>query len=110
MKNQTTLSPSTGGPVPFIHCETCGSEIVETVNDSVFGDGECDVCERARYESQPEIKACLHELIEAADCVADNWQGGDLACAVRYLTRINAAPGVVFFQRTELSPLARRIA
>jgi hypothetical protein len=37
------------------HCRTCGSEIVATINDSVFRQGECDACERARYESQPAL-------------------------------------------------------
>ncbi len=33
------------------HCKTCGSEIVETVNGSNFGDGECGPCEYARYRT-----------------------------------------------------------
>jgi hypothetical protein len=34
-------------------CKTCGSEIVETVNDSNFNDGECGPCEYERYKSRP---------------------------------------------------------
>ncbi len=36
-------------------CKTCGSEIVETVNDSNFSDGECGPCEYRRYRTQPEL-------------------------------------------------------
>ena len=32
------------------HCKSCGSEIVETINDSVFLDGECP-CESRRYQA-----------------------------------------------------------
>lgn len=37
------------------HCSTCGSEIVETINDSHFGKGECGLCEYERYRSQPAL-------------------------------------------------------
>jgi hypothetical protein len=51
---------------PLGICETCGSEIVESVNDGVFRGGECDYCERLRYESQPLLlaacKAALRHL------------------------------------------------
>jgi hypothetical protein len=42
-------------------CRTCHGEIVATINDSVFRLGECDACERRRYESQPALldAACL---------------------------------------------------
>jgi hypothetical protein len=40
---------------PYDVCRTCGSEIVETVNDSLFREGECDGCEYQRYCSQPEL-------------------------------------------------------
>jgi hypothetical protein len=44
---------------PLGTCGICGSEIVETVNDGVFHGGECDACERIRYESQPALlEAC----------------------------------------------------
>jgi hypothetical protein len=33
-------------------CRTCGSEVVETVNDSLFREGECDACEYLRYRTQ----------------------------------------------------------
>ncbi len=46
------------GPAPR-HCKTCDSEIVETVNDSLFRDGECNGCEYERYASQPKLlRAC----------------------------------------------------
>lgn len=75
--------------IALLHCRTCGSEIVDTVNDGVFLGGECGVCERARYESQPEIKASLIELIEAAECVTGTVQNGqDPDRALRYLDRL----------------------
>jgi hypothetical protein len=36
-----------GGPT---HCKTCASEIVETINDSNFHEGECGPCEYQRYK------------------------------------------------------------
>lgn len=36
-------------------CSCCGSEIVETINDSHFRDGECGSCEYERYKSQPRL-------------------------------------------------------
>lgn len=39
------------------HCKTCGSEIVETVNESAFREGECGPCEYRRYRSQPALLA-----------------------------------------------------
>jgi len=36
-------------------CKTCGSEIVETINDSNFREGECGPCEYQRYKSQPKL-------------------------------------------------------
>lgn len=36
-------------------CSTCHSEIVSTINDSCFRDGECGACEYRRYASQPEL-------------------------------------------------------
>lgn len=42
-----TDQPSVGGA---IHCKTCGSEIVETINDSNFREGECGPCEYQRYK------------------------------------------------------------
>ena len=44
------------------HCKTCGSEIVETVNGSNFGDGECGPCEYERYQAEPELFSALNAL------------------------------------------------
>ncbi len=47
------------------YCTTCGSEIVETINDSCFNDGECGPCEYQRYRSQPKLlDACELALEE----------------------------------------------
>jgi hypothetical protein len=46
------------------NCKTCGSEIVETVNDSIFRDGECDGCEYARYRSQPDLLATCYLALD----------------------------------------------
>jgi hypothetical protein len=43
------------------NCRTCGSEIVETINDSNFRDGECGPCEYQRY---------------AHDCIGRRRHGG----------------------------------
>lgn len=48
---------------PLAHCRTCGSEIVETVNDGVFRDGECDACEYQRYRTHPGLLDALDELL-----------------------------------------------
>jgi hypothetical protein len=40
-----------------VHCTTCASEIVATVNDGTFRDGECGGCEYQRYRSQPVLLA-----------------------------------------------------
>lgn len=43
----------TDQPTPIgraIHCKTCASEIVETINDSNFREGECGPCEYQRYK------------------------------------------------------------
>lgn len=74
-----------------VYCKTCGSEVVETVNDSAFRDGECGPCEFARYKSQPELLAHLENIIEMSHSVAANWESGDLAAAVRNLDRIATA-------------------
>ena len=49
---------------PLGTCTTCGSEIVETVNDGVFRNGECDACERLRYESQPALLEACYAAME----------------------------------------------
>lgn len=51
---------------PTSPCKTCGSEIVATVNDGAFRDGECNGCEYERYRSQPQLLAAVRE---AADCL-----------------------------------------
>ena len=71
-------------------CRTCGSEIVESVNDSVFGMGECDGCERQRYESQHVLIETLHNMIELADSVVGTWENGCLAESVTALGRASA--------------------
>ena len=52
--------------LPLGHCQTCGSEIVASVNDGVFRSGECDACEWLRYESQSALlDACRLALVFA---------------------------------------------
>lgn len=48
----------------LLNCRTCGSEIVETVNGSLFRDGECDACEYQRYRTQPALVEALDYLME----------------------------------------------
>ncbi len=62
--NATKTPPAT--------CTTCGSEIVESVNGSNFGDGECGPCEYARYRSQPAIREAADVLWTA---IADTTNG-----------------------------------
>ena len=45
-------------------CRTCHSEIVQTVNDGVFRHGECDACERLRYESQAGLLEACYAALE----------------------------------------------
>lgn len=49
---------------PIGHCRTCGSEIVESVNDSLFREGECDVCEYQRYKSHEALLEALDYLLK----------------------------------------------
>jgi hypothetical protein len=42
---------------PATHCRTCGSEVVETVNESHFREGECGPCEYRRYRSAGALAA-----------------------------------------------------
>lgn len=58
-----------------MHCKTCGSEIVETVNDGAFRDGECNGCEYHRYQTQPELVEALAEAVEYVENVIES--GGD---------------------------------
>lgn len=46
------------------HCTSCGSEIVETINDSNFHDGECGSCEYERYKSQSDFRDALDFLLQ----------------------------------------------
>lgn len=50
------------------HCKTCRSEIVATVNDSLFREGECNVCECQRYHSQPELLEACQTALEELHC------------------------------------------
>ena len=54
----------TSQTTPPAICTTCRSEIVATVNDSLFRDGECNACEYQRYRSQPELLAALDRLLD----------------------------------------------
>jgi hypothetical protein len=45
-------------------CKTCGSKIVEAVNESRFGDGECGRCEYRRYHSQPQLLADAKAMLD----------------------------------------------
>lgn len=46
-----------------IVCKTCGSEIVSTINDSNFREGECGPCEYRRYSVQPQFADALDTLL-----------------------------------------------
>src|SRR5436190_1950128 len=49
-------------------CTTCGSEIVATINNSNFRDGECGPCEYNRYTSQAALlSACKAMVIGIPD-------------------------------------------
>jgi predicted RNA-binding Zn-ribbon protein involved in translation (DUF1610 family) len=41
------------------HCKACGSEIVETINDANFNEGECGPCVYRCSQSQPELLALV---------------------------------------------------
>ncbi len=57
---------------PIGTCKTCGSAIVEHANDGIFGRGECEGCERMRYETQPQLLALAEEAIEYVELVLDS--------------------------------------
>jgi hypothetical protein len=65
-------------------CKTCGSEIVEIVNESNFKEGECGPCEYARYKSQKELLEALKSLREDIRMLRDGeWvpdRENDKAC------------------------------
>jgi hypothetical protein len=77
---------------PLGNCRTCGSEIVEFVNEGVFRDGECDACEYLRYRTQPELlDYCTMLLADAQRMAADpdagrgwDWSltAANLRCAI----------------------------
>jgi len=60
---------------PVGHCKTCGSEIVETVNESNFGEGECGACEYHRYLT-------CGALIEALDYLLEQTVDQDIAYGI----------------------------
>ena len=55
---------------PAATCETCGSEIVETVNETFFREGQCGACEYARYAASGELLAAW-EAIAHSDAFED---------------------------------------
>ena len=75
-------------------CKTCDSEIVETVNDSQFGDGECNGCEYLRYQTQPALAEALDELLEQT-------LDQDLACGIELPEKENE------LRKKSLSALAK---
>ncbi len=81
--------PPTRAAADSPHCKTCGSEIVETINDSCFNDGECGPCEYQRYRSQPDLlEACQIALeeIEQWDEVVGGSEDPRTAEAIKALT------------------------
>jgi hypothetical protein len=52
-----------GNNVP-VRCATCGNEIVFSVNDSHFREGECEACECRRYRTQPALVESLDYLLQ----------------------------------------------
>jgi DNA-directed RNA polymerase subunit RPC12/RpoP len=75
-------------------CKTCGSEIVEFVNESNFKEGECGPCEYRRYMTSRELLDHLKGIVEMAKSVSANWENGNLDIAVRNLDRIATAAEV----------------
>ncbi len=47
-----------------IYCSTCRSEIVSTINEGCFRDGECDACEYRRYRTQSPLLEALDYLLQ----------------------------------------------
>lgn len=54
------------------HCTACGSEIVATVNDGYFGDGECGGCEHRRYQAGSDSPASVPPVGGGRDEVPPN--------------------------------------
>jgi hypothetical protein len=48
-------------------CKRCHCEIVESINDSLFGEGECGACEYLRYRTQPELLRLTISLRNACE-------------------------------------------
>ena len=76
-------------------CRRCNCEIVPTVNDSLFRDGECNACEYARYRSQHKLlDACHHAYVALCDlsyhrCFRkDHDKFSDATVAIAALARI----------------------
>jgi hypothetical protein len=57
--------------VPVL-CKNCGSEIVETVNDSNFRGGECNACEYERYRRHAAALDAAHGLFELIKTLREN--------------------------------------
>ena len=68
-------------------CQDCGIEVTSEL-ESQHVRGLCDSCERARIDLYPELLRHLKGIVEMTHSVADNWESGDLAAAVRNLDRI----------------------
>ena len=64
---------------PIGPCNTCGSEVVDSVNEGVFRDGECEACEYERYRSQPALLEACDGLLLALE----NGDHGDPTNAVQ---------------------------
>lgn len=89
---------------PLGICETCKSEIVESVNAGAFGDGECDACEYERYnanrgESRPFFKMVEEDL----QCVAKERFSRDLTpdemrSAIKYFEN-----GIEWYETAEIA-------
>jgi hypothetical protein len=78
-------------PLPA-HCTTCGSEIVATVNDGAFRDGECGGCEYQRYATQPKLlEAAKEALMILSEIVCDLEDDKGEANCVRLLETAIAA-------------------
>lgn len=58
-------------------CRTCGSEIVETVNDSLFHEGECNACEYHRYKTQPALHKAANLALDEFGEMLDLMNGAE---------------------------------
>jgi hypothetical protein len=64
---------------PVGRCRTCKSDIVQSVNEGVFRDGECEYCERRRYESQPLLLEACYAALELRCPDGDDHESGTFA-------------------------------